>query len=48
MATPDLKDSQRLSNESLALIDVEVAKYPAEQKQSAIMGALRIAQTERG
>lgn len=37
-----------LSAESLALIDVEVAKYPVDQKQSAIMAALRIAQTERG
>ena len=37
-----------LSSESLALIDVEVAKYPAEQKQSAVMGALRIAQAESG
>lgn len=37
-----------LSAESLALIDREVAKYPADQKQSAVMGALRIAQTELG
>ena len=37
-----------LSVESLALIDLEIAKYPAEQKQSAVMGALRIAQTEKG
>jgi NADH-quinone oxidoreductase subunit E len=37
-----------LSTQSLALIDKEVAKYPAEQKQSAVMGALRIAQTELG
>lgn len=37
-----------LSPESLALIDVEVAKYPAEHKQSAVMGALRIAQMEKG
>jgi NADH-quinone oxidoreductase subunit E len=37
-----------LSSESLALIDLEIAKYPAEQKQSAVMGALRIAQTEKG
>ena len=29
-----------LSPESLALIDAEVAKYPADQKQSAVMGAL--------
>jgi NADH-quinone oxidoreductase subunit E len=37
-----------LSAHSLALIDKEVAKYPAEQKQSAVMSALRIAQTELG
>ena len=37
-----------LSSESLALIDLEIAKYPAEQKQSAVMGALRIAQAEKG
>jgi NADH-quinone oxidoreductase subunit E len=37
-----------LSVESLALIDIEVAKYPSDQKQSAVMGALRIAQAEKG
>ncbi len=37
-----------LSQESLAKIDIEVAKYPAEQKQSAVMSALRIAQVEKG
>ena len=37
-----------LSQESLARIDREVAKYPADQKQSAVMAALRIAQEERG
>jgi len=37
-----------LSAESLKLIDVELAKYPADQRRSAIMGALRIAQTEKG
>jgi NADH-quinone oxidoreductase subunit E len=37
-----------LSAQSLALIDKEVAKYPAEHKQSAVMSALRIAQTELG
>ena len=47
MANPDL-DTLRLSPESLALIDVEVAKYPVDQKQSAVMGALRIAQAEKG
>lgn len=37
-----------LSTESLALIDKEIAKYPAEQRQSAVMSALRIAQVEKG
>lgn len=37
-----------LSQESLSLIDVEVAKYPPDQKQSAAMAALRIAQVEKG
>lgn len=37
-----------LSAESLASIDVEVAKYPADQKRSAVMAALRIAQQEKG
>ena len=37
-----------LSAESLKQIDVELAKYPADQRRSAIMGALRIAQVEKG
>ena len=37
-----------LSQESLKQIDREVAKYPAEQKRSAVMAALAIAQTEKG
>jgi len=37
-----------LSAESLAQIDREVAKYPMEQRQSAVMSALRIAQVEKG
>ena len=37
-----------LSAESLKQIDIELAKYPADQRRSAIMGALRIAQTEKG
>ncbi|MCW3480541.1 NADH-quinone oxidoreductase subunit NuoE [Neisseriaceae bacterium JH1-16] len=37
-----------LSAESLALIDRELAKYPADQRRSAVMGALRIAQQEKG
>jgi NADH-quinone oxidoreductase subunit E len=37
-----------LSADSLARIDREVAKYPAEQKRSAVMSALAIAQDEKG
>ena len=37
-----------LSPETLKLIDREVAKYPPQHKQSAVMSALRIAQDERG
>jgi NADH-quinone oxidoreductase subunit E len=37
-----------LSAESLAQIDKEIAKYPTEQRQSAVMSALRIAQVEKG
>jgi NADH-quinone oxidoreductase subunit E len=37
-----------LNQESLSRIDGEIAKYPADQKQSAAMGALRIAQEEKG
>ena len=37
-----------LSPESLAKIDKEIAKYPPEHKQSAVMSALRIAQAEKG
>ncbi|MFN4064661.1 MAG: NAD(P)H-dependent oxidoreductase subunit E, partial [Parazoarcus communis] len=37
-----------LSQESLQQIDREIAKYPADQKQSAVMSALRLAQEEKG
>ena len=37
-----------LNAESLRKIDREVAKYPAEQKQSAVMSALIVAQDEKG
>jgi NADH-quinone oxidoreductase subunit E len=37
-----------LSSEVLAEIDTWVAKYPAEQKQSAVMAALRIVQDANG
>ena len=37
-----------LTTESLKKIDREVAKYPDDQKQSAVMAALAIAQEEKG
>ena len=37
-----------LSAESLARIGREVAKYPTDQKQSAVMSALAIAQDQHG
>lgn len=37
-----------LSTESLKKIDREVAKYPLDQKRSAVMSALAIAQDEKG
>jgi NADH-quinone oxidoreductase subunit E len=37
-----------LSAESLKKIDRELTKYPADQKQSAVMSALAIAQDEKG
>lgn len=37
-----------LSEASLRRIDREIAKYPSDQKQSAVMSALAIAQDEKG
>jgi NADH-quinone oxidoreductase subunit E len=37
-----------LSADALKRIDREIAKYPSEHKQSAVMGALIIAQDEKG
>ena len=37
-----------LSPEAVAKIDYEITKYPTEQRQAAVMSALRIVQTERG
>jgi NADH-quinone oxidoreductase subunit E len=37
-----------LSPEALGLIDKALAKYPADQRQSAVMAALTIAQSEKG
>src|SRR5271157_2247845 len=37
-----------LSADALKRIDREIAKYPVDQKQSAVMAALAIAQDENG
>lgn len=37
-----------LSQNALKKIDREIAKYPVDQKQSAVMSALAIAQDEKG
>lgn len=37
-----------LSSEALKKIDLEIIKYPASEKQSAVMSALAIAQDEKG
>ena len=37
-----------LSPEAIEKIDYELTKYPANQRQAAVMSALRIVQTERG
>jgi len=37
-----------LSKEAIQKIDYELTKYPADQRQAAVMSALRIVQTERG
>jgi NADH-quinone oxidoreductase subunit E len=47
-ATAATRTSAMLSQDSLKRIDREVAKYPADQKQSAVMAALAIAQDEKG
>jgi NADH-quinone oxidoreductase subunit E len=42
------KEKVMLTAEALRKIEREVAKYPPEQKQSAVMSALIIAQDEKG
>ena len=37
-----------LSAEAIKKIDYEITKYPADQRQAAVMSALRIVQAERG
>lgn len=41
-------ETSLLSDQARAEIDAWVAKYPPDQKQSAVMAALRIAQDEHG
>jgi NADH-quinone oxidoreductase subunit E len=49
VANPEqLAAAASLSDASLRSIDREVAKYPADQRQSAVMAALAIAQDEKG
>ena len=47
MNAAELQNVAVLSPESLAGIDKATAKYPADQRQSAVMAALTIAQTEK-
>jgi len=37
-----------LSPQAIEKIDYELSKYPVDQRQAAVMSALRIVQTERG
>ena len=37
-----------LSTQAIEKIDYELTKYPVDQRQAAVMSALRIVQTERG
>ena len=46
--TPATSSAGALSAESLKKIDQAVAKYPPDQKQSAVMAALTVAQDEKG
>jgi NADH-quinone oxidoreductase subunit E len=42
------KPAMILSAQALTRIDHEIAKYPSDQKRSAVMAALAIAQDEKG
>ncbi len=46
--TEQLKAAEVLSPDALRRIDREIAKYPADHRQSAVMAALAIAQDEKG
>jgi NADH-quinone oxidoreductase subunit E len=45
---PAMTSNTVMSNETRARFDKEVAKYPADQKQSAVMACLAIVQQEQG
>ena len=48
MSESQAKPVMVLSAQALTRIDHEIAKYPSDQKRSAVMAALAIAQDERG
>jgi len=48
MSSQPAKQEPALSDAVRARFDREIAKYPADQRQSAVMGCLRIMQEERG
>ena len=48
MSSEVIHHTAPLSAQALARFDREVAKYPADQKQSAVMACLAIAQQEQG
>ena len=48
MSSQPARQEPALSDATKARFDREIAKYPADQRQSAVMGCLRIMQEERG
>ena len=48
MSSQPARQEPALSDATKARFDREIAKYPADQRQSAVMGCLRIVQEERG
>ncbi len=48
MSSQPARQEPALSDADKARFDREIAKYPADQRQSAVMGCLRIMQEERG
>ena len=48
MSSQEARPEPALSDATRARFDREIAKYPADQRQSAVMGCLRIMQEERG